>query len=168
MTDWVEVQKSDIFDTHTNKKRRLFSFFKTTITEGKNKAINKARTKKSPYHDIAVKFIDLPKSFKLTTTGASQSASDSYRVENKGRLKQVSIDFPIGSHYLYKVKMTVDGATLFQDLRGNAGVKTFSNLITPIHRDSVIEMEMITDDSLKSATSMSCHIDFVIEVDNRK
>lgn len=147
-----------------DKRRALTSFISSTLTKDKNRIIdNITQRKKSDFSKLR-NFTDTFSS-KLTVTGPNQEDEVEYTVPDKGVLRLLIADFPIGSHYAFKIDVFVDNAPRFQDLRGNAGLKTFNDLNIPVSKQSRIKFRMRSDSDVDTNAVLDCYIDTVVVMD---
>lgn len=166
MTDWIKIQTDPtILSANVMDKRRsLTSFISSTLTKDKNRIIdNLTQRKKSDFSKLRG-FTD-HFSERLTVTGPSQQDEKEYKVPDNGTLTILLIDFPIGSHYNFKVDIFVDNAPIFEDLRGNASIKEFSPLTMPVKKQSVIKFRMTSDANVLTNAVLESYVDAVVEMD---
>lgn len=104
--------------------------------------------------------------WKLETEGHSQTATQTIRLKDDGRIEQIIIDFPSGSEYEFYIMFSIDGAQVFpselsQQLRGDHKIRTYAVDI-PFQRDSRLKVDMITDAGLAANTTKACWTDITV------
>lgn len=168
MTNWEELQTDPTILNQNimDKRRSLSQFVSSTLTKDKNRIIdNITQRKKSDFSKLN-KFDD-SFSGKLSVTGGDQEIEISHRVPDKGIIKLIIIDFPIGSHYAFRIDIFVDNAPIFENLRGNASLKTFSDLSNPVSKQSVVKFRMRSDSTVVATAKLSAYVDMVVEMDKK-
>lgn len=165
MTDWenVQIDPTILSQNIMDKRRALTQFMSSTLTKEKNRVIdNLTQRKKSDFSKLNSFYDNF--GGRLTVTGASQEDEKSYKVQDKGVIRTFLIDFPIGSHYAFRVDIFVDNAPVFENLRGNAAIKTLDNLSIPISKQSTIKFRMRSDNTVVATAALSSYVDAIVEM----
>ena len=165
MTDWEEMQLDPTILNQNvmDKRRALTSFISSTLTKDKNRIIdNITQRKKSDFSKLKGFYDNFGD--KLAVTGPDQENEVEYRIPDKGIIRIFLIDFPIGSHYAFRIDIFVDNAPTFENLRGNAGIKTLDNLDIPVSKHSVLKFRMRSDSTVVATAKLSAYIDAIVQL----
>jgi hypothetical protein len=107
--------------------------------------------------------------WKLETTGASDSDSETIRTDNPGRIYNLIFTFPAGSEFGYYIKISRNEGRIFpsklsNELRGDNQVKSF-DVDLPFMKHSDIKIEMISNADLKTNVVKACWVDISLRYD---
>jgi len=105
-------------------------------------------------------------SWKLETTGASQTAFQEVEAEDDGRIQNINIDYPAGSEYEFYILVAIDRAQVFpsklsQELRGDQKFRPY-DVDIPFQRGTKIRVSMVSDAGLGVDTTKACWIDITV------
>ena len=104
--------------------------------------------------------------WKLETTGASQTDTETVELKDDGRIESIHLDFPAGSKYEYYILVSIDGAQVFpselsQQLRGDQKIRPYAVDI-PFQRGSRLKVEMVSDATIGADNEKACWVDITV------